>query len=305
MSAAMSRAVDLSAVKERAEAANRRANGGDAGGAAPGGTVIDVGEQDFSAEVVERSMQVPVVVDLWADWCGPCKQLSPVLERLAEQGNGSWVLARIDVDANPRIAQIFGVQSIPTVVAIASGQPVDAFSGALPEDQIRDWLAELLDNHRDTLPGIAAAEAGADGDDEPEAEDPRFTGAEQALDDGDLAGAEAAYQRILEAEPDNEQAKLALGQVRLMARAQDADPGAIARADAAPADVDAQVAASDAEIAAGRVEDAFSRLVATVRQTAGDDRDRVRTHLVGLFDLFPADDQRVMSARRNLATALF
>lgn len=305
MSAAMSRAVDLSAVKERAEAKNRGSGSGDgAGSPAPGGFVVDVSEADFPAEVVERSMQVPVVVDLWADWCGPCKQLSPVLEKLAGEGNGAWILARIDVDANPRIAQVFGVQSIPTVVAIAGGQPVDAFSGALPEPEIKQWIAKLLDEQRDKLPGIAAAEAGAaDGEEEPE--DPRFTAAEAALESGDLAEAAAAYEHILEAEPDNEQAKLALGQVRLAARAADADPAAIARADAAPDDVDAQLAASDAEVAAQRVEDAFARLVATVRNTVGDERDRVRNYLVGLFDLFPVDDPRVMAARRNLATALF
>lgn len=310
MSAAASRAVDLSAVKERAEAKGRASSAGGSGSgsgsAPPGGFVVDVTEADFPAEVVERSMQVPVVVDLWADWCGPCKQLSPVLEKLAGEGNGAWILARIDVDANPRVAQVFGVQSIPTVVAIAGGQPVDAFSGALGEPEIKQFITKLLDNQRENLPGIAAAEAGAsEGEGEEEQEDPRFTTAEQAFDNGDLDGAEAAYQHILAEEPENEQAKLALGQVRLVARAASADPDAVARADAAPNDVEAQIAASDAEIASSRVEDAFARLVRTVRDTAGDDRDRVRTHLVELFDLFPADDPRVGTARRNLATALF
>ena len=115
--------------------------------------MIDVTEATFQAEVVERSLRQLVVVDLWAEWCGPCKQLSPVLERMAGESGGAWVVAKVDVDANPRIAQLFGAQSIPTIVAIAGGQPVDAFSGALPEPEIRKWINALLDALRDKLPG--------------------------------------------------------------------------------------------------------------------------------------------------------
>lgn len=249
-------------------------------------------------------MQTLVVVDLWADWCGPCKQLSPVLEKLAGESNGSWVLAKIDVDANPRISQLFGAQSIPTVVAIAGGQPVDAFSGVQPEPQIRQWIDSLLNALQDKLPGSqAAAQAGAE--EQPEQEDPRFTEAEDALDRGDFAAAEAAYQRILDAEPANEQAKAALLQARFAARASEADPAAIERADAAPEDLDAQFAAADYEVAQRRVEDGFGRLITLVRRTAGDDRNRVREQLVSLFDLFDPADERVLKARRDLASALF
>jgi putative thioredoxin len=304
----MARAVDLSGLKARSEAAARQQPTA-ADAAADGGAgrfVIDVTEQTFQAEVLERSLQVPVVIDLWAEWCGPCKQLSPVLERLAEAGGGAWILAKVDIDANPRIAQAFGVQSIPMVVAVVGGQPVDAFNGALPEPQVRKWISSLLDALRDRMPGIAAAEAAAGGA-EPaeEPEDPRFTAAEDALERGDFAAAEAAYQQILAVEPANEQATAALAQVRFLARAEQADPASIARADAAPDDVDAQVAAADAEVAADRVDDAFTRLVATVGRTAGDDRNKAREHLVGLFELFPADDPRVTNARRALARALF
>jgi putative thioredoxin len=310
MSAALSRAVDLSALKARAEAANRapaQAPDGAAPAAPAGGGgpfVIDVTEATFQAEVVERSLQVPVVVDLWAEWCGPCKQLSPVLERLAQAANGAWILAKVDVDANPRIAQVFGVQSIPTVVAIAGGQPVEAFQGAQPEPQIRQWLASLLDALRDRLPGIRAAEAGA-GEPEPEQEDPRFVAAETALENGDYDGAAAAYQKILAEEPANEQAKAALAQVKFQARAEAADPSVVVRADTSPEDVDAQLAAADVEMAQGMVEKAFNRLLAAVRRTSGSDRDRVRTHLVDLFGLFPADDPAVAKARRDLASALY
>jgi putative thioredoxin len=151
----MSGAVDLAAIKARAEAAGRQPAGAPAGGTSGGSDhVVDVTEATFQAEVLERSLQVPVVVDLWAEWCGPCKQLSPVLERLAAAGAGAWVLAKVDIDANQRIAQAFGVQSIPMVVAVVGGQPVDAFNGALPEPQVREWISSLLDALRDRMPAI-------------------------------------------------------------------------------------------------------------------------------------------------------
>ncbi|GGI72854.1 co-chaperone YbbN [Saccharopolyspora subtropica] len=307
MSAAMAGAVDLSALKSRAEAAARAAAApkSPSGGGGAAATVVDVTEATFQAEVIDRSMQVPVVVDLWATWCGPCKQLSPVLEKLAQEGNGAWVLAKIDVDANPRIAQLFQVQSVPMVIAIAGGQPVDAFAGAQPEPQLRQWISSLLNALRDQLPGIRAAEQGGPGAPAEEPEDPRFTAAEEALERGDYAAAEAAYQKILDAEPNNEQAKAALAQVRFSARAEQADPGAIERADAAPDDIDAQLAAADAEVATGKVAEGFDRLVRAVKRTSGDERDRIRRHLLEMFEVFPDGDERVIAARRALANALF
>jgi len=308
LSAALSGAVDLSALKARAEAAQRPpappAGGGDGPPRpASGAAVIDVTEATFQAEVVERSLHQLVVVDLWAEWCGPCKQLSPVLERMAAESGGAWVVAKVDVDANPRIAQLFGAQSIPTIVAIAGGQPVDAFSGALPEPEIRKWINALLDALRDKLPGIRDAEGVGGPVEEPE--DPRFTEAEEAFERGDFAAAQAAYERILDVEPANELAKNALAQVKFTARAESADPDARAKADADPSDLAAQLDAADLEIAANDVEAGFKRLIDTVRRTAGEDRNKVREHLVALFDLFDPADDRVMKARRDLASALF
>jgi putative thioredoxin len=317
MSAALSGAVDLSALKARADATRTRAasppaapsDGEQPAAPSSGGFIIDVTEETFQADVVERSLQVPVIVDLWAEWCGPCKQLSPMLERLAREGNGAWVLAKIDVDANPRVAQLFGVQSIPTVVAIASGQPVEAFAGAQPEPQVRQWINALLDALRDRLPGISAAESGAGAgaavEPEPEPEDPRFVEAETAFEQGDYARAEAAYQKILDAEPANEQAKAALGQVRFLSRAEAADPSVVVRADISPEDIDAQLSAADVELANQRVEQAFKRLLSVIRRTSGSDRDRAREHLVELFGLFPPEDPNVAKARRDLASALY
>ena len=327
MSSAMAGAVDLSGLKARAEqrgpapaqrggAPQATAGGDDAPvveGAPPpsGAYVVEVTEDTFQTEVLERSMTVPVVVDLWAEWCQPCKQLSPTLEKLANEGGGSWILAKVDVDANPRIAQMFQVQSIPTVHVVVAQQPVTSFSGVQPEAELRSWIGQILDALRDRMPGIAEGEAraaqGPDADAEPvpEPEDPRFTAAEEALERGDYDAAVAGYEQILAEEPANTEAQAALTQVRFMARAEQSDPSAVARADAAPDDVSAQKSAADAELAAGRVEAAFDRLVKTVQRTAGEDRDAAREHLVGLFELFAADDPRVTAARRALARALY
>ncbi|MGM1063499.1 co-chaperone YbbN [Saccharothrix sp. Mg75] len=317
LSAALSGAVDLGALKARADAARQRSStppppagaGQDAGpDAGPSPWVLDVTEATFQS-VVERSLDVPVVVELTASWSPEAGQLSPVLERAARAGGGTWLLARVDLDASPRIGQVFGVQSVPTVVAIAGGQPIDAFAGPLPEAEFGQWVARLLDALRDRLPGIKAAEANrpdaVGGEPQPEPEDPRFVAAEEAFEQGDFAAAEAAYEAILAAEPGNADAKAALAQVRFTARAEEVGGDAIAKADANPDDVAAQLAAADLEVATNDVEQAFKRLVDTVRRVFGDDRDRVREHLVSLFELFPADDERVAKARRNLASALF
>jgi putative thioredoxin len=302
--------VDLGALKARADAARQRPAAPPAAPGAPSanGTspwIVDVTEATFQS-VVERSMEIPVVVELTATWSPEAGELSPVLERAAQAGGGTWILARVDLDASPRIGQAFGVQSVPTVVAVAGGQPIDAFAGPLPAAEFDQWIARLLEALRDKLPGIAAAEANH-GDAEPvEApEDPRFTAAEDAFERGDFTAAEAAYEQILATEPANEDAKAALAQVRFTARAESVDPEIVARADSAPDDVDAQLAAADLEIANQDVEKAFKRLVDTVRRVYGDDRNKVREHLVSLFELFPPDDPRVAAARRNLASALY
>src|SRR3954469_1464848 len=304
MAASLAGAVDLAAVRARSEAAARAQSApppdAAAPAGAPGSAVVDVTEATFQAEVLDRSFQVPVVLDLWAEWCGPCKQLSPVLERLAGEGGGSWVLAKIDVDANPALAQGLRVQGIPAVKAVWQGQLVAEFSGAIPEEQARQFVTELV---AATTGG--ALPAAAEGEDAAEAEDPRLDEAEAALDRGDLAAAEAAYRSILDAEPDHPVAGLALRQVQLFRRAEEAGPDALAAAEAAPDDVAAQTRAADFLLGTGDVDAAFGWLLDVVRRTAGEDRGAARKHLVELFDIVGEEDPRVGSARRALMTALF
>jgi putative thioredoxin len=269
-------------------------------GAAPArpSHVVDVTEATFAAEVVERSKQVPVVIDLWASWCAPCRQLGPVLEKLAAEGNGSWVLAKVDVDANPRIAEALQVQGIPAVKAVVDGQLVDEFTGALPEAQVRQWLDRL---------GVGAsggAAAGAGPESPPG--DERLARAVAAERSGDLDAALAAYREVLAEAPADPDAKAGVARVELVRRARSVDEAALtARAAAAPDDVDAAGALADLDVVRGRPREAFARLLDVVRRTSGDERDAARERLVGLFDVLPADDPAVVSARRDLANALF
>lgn len=292
----MARAVDLSALKARATAPPPPVGGEPpAGGSA---AIVEVTEATFQAEVLERSLQVPVVLDLWAEWCQPCKQLTPILESLANEGNGAWVLAKIDVDANPGIAQALRVQGIPAVKAVFQGQLVAEFSGALPESQVREWIGALVEAAGGAMP---APDEDAD---EPE-DDPALVAAEAAVARGDLDGAERELQGLIDADPGNADAQSLLLRVRLERRLAGVGPDAIERADGAPGDVDAGLAAADAEMARDQVEESFARLIALVRRTAGDERSRVRERLVELFSLVGDSDPRVVTARRDLTSALF
>ncbi|MFF7447098.1 MULTISPECIES: tetratricopeptide repeat protein [unclassified Streptomyces] len=319
----MSGVVDLAAVKAAQEAkakaeqarAEAARQGGGPGAVSPADLVIDVDEAGFEQDVLQRSTEVPVVIDFWAEWCQPCKQLSPVLERLAVEYNGRFLLAKIDVDANQMLMQQFGVQGIPAVFAVVAGQALPLFQGAADETQIRQTLDQLVQvaEQRFGLTGLAVdpdAAPGAERAAAPAApagpHDALLEAAVQALDAGDFGGAVQAYKNVLNDDPANSEAKLGLAQAELLQRVQGLDPQRV-REEAAgkPSDVPAQIAAADLDLVGGHVEDAFGRLIDTVRRTFGDDRDAVRVRLLELFEVVGADDPRVVAARRSLARALF
>ncbi|MEN3586410.1 tetratricopeptide repeat protein [Streptomyces sp. ZYX-F-203] len=316
----MSGAVDLAAVKAAQEAKSKAeqaraeaARQGGGGAVSPAALVIDVDEAGFETDVLQRSTEVPVVIDFWAEWCEPCKQLSPVLERLAAEYAGRFVLAKIDVDANQMLMQQFGVQGIPAVFAVVAGQALPLFQGAAGEAQIRQTLDQLVQvaEERFGLTGLtvdADADPGAGEAAERPAgpHDAALEAAVRALDAGDLGGAAQAYRNVLADDPGNTEAKLGLAQTELLQRVRGLDPQVV-RKEAAdrPDDVAAQITAADLDLVGGHVDDAFGRLIDTVSRTAGEERDAVRVRLLELFEVVGAEDPRVIAARRALARALF
>lgn len=265
---------------------------------APDGVVIDVTTASFQADVIDRSMTVPVVLDLWATWCGPCKQLSPILEKLAGEYGGRWVLAKVDVDAEQQIAAAFQVQSIPSVFAVIKGQPIPLFQGAYPEAQIRQVLDELLrvaeEQGVSGTVGVEAGEAEPVEAVEPPA-DPRFEAAYDAIEAGDWAAARDAYQAVLRSEPGDPDATAGLAMVGLYERTDGVTPP--------PGDEPALVAADFAALQ-GDFARAFDLGIAAVRMSSGDEREAARQRVLEYF-LLAGDDPAVPKARTALASALF
>jgi putative thioredoxin len=259
---------------------------------------VEVTEANFEAEVLLRSNQVPVVAVLWSPRSDASVQLINALANLAADDAGKWSLVTVNVDTTPRVAQIFGVQAVPTVVALAAGQPLSSFEGPQPPDQLRGWIDSLLN--------ATAGKLGDAGDgEEPEQVDPALAQARAHLDAGDFDAATAAYQKILDTNPNHEEARGAVRQIAFLSRASARPPDAVATADADPDDIEAAFAAADVEVLQQNVAAAFDRLIALVRRTAGDERTTVRTRLVELFDLFDPADPEVIAGRRKLANALY
>ncbi len=291
-------AIDLAALAKVREAAT-----------APAATnprnpfVLDVTTESFEAEVLQQSMTVPVIVDLWAEWCAPCKALSPILENLAQEYAGKFVLAKIDIDKEQQLAAAFQVQSIPMVLAFVAGQPLGLFQEALPEQQVRGVIDQVL--AAAVSAGVTGVATGATADqaDEPEViSDPRFDAAEAALEAGDWDAARAAYNEVLKATPSDPIAKIGLLNVELLARTEGLDfDDVLSRTEA---DAPTQMQIADVEFICNEFEAAFARLTAVIREQP-DARPVVRERLLQLFDIAGPHDPQVVKARVALSNALF
>ena len=305
-------AVDLSALRRPAASTQ---SGGGVGGSAGSYTFAVESEDSLRADVVERSLSVVVLVSFWSPQAPASVEINDVLSRLAEEYAGKFLVATIDVDEQAALVQALGIPQVPLVVLALRGQLQPMLQQALPIEEMRPLIDQVLQaavangvaGVADPVGAPAATEAGDDGgdtaSDEPRSPHPE---AEEALLSGDLDGAIAAYDKLVRENPADAEAAIGLSRAKLLKRTEDVDlEQARAAAAADPQDVSAQLLVADVDLLGGHVDDAFSRLVDTVRRTSGDDRDRARAHLVELFAVVGDEDPRVGKARQALASALF
>ena len=299
---------------------------GGAPGAAPSGLIKDASLTSFAADVLDASMDVPVIVDFWAPWCGPCKQLTPLLERLVTEAKGAVRLVKVNIDENPEIAQQLRIQSIPTVYAFKNGQPVDGFMGAVPESQLRQFVQTLI--------GPGGEEAGGGLED-------ALLMAADALQKGDVSTAAQLYGQILQDDPGNPKAVAGLARCYLqsgdidrarktlqLVRPDGASDEAIravqaelalkesaaaagdlgplrAKVEADPADLQARFDLALGLDARGAREEAIDQLLEIIRRNRKWNEDAARKQLVTLFEAMGPTDPRTISARRRLSSLLF
>lgn len=286
--------------------------------AMPSNLVIDATIENFQRDVVEQSVERPVVVDLWAPWCGPCRQLGPILERLAQQYGGKFVLAKVNVDEEQELAAAFGVSSIPHVVAFRGGQPVDQFQGLLPEDQIRQWLERFMPSPVDEL--VRKGEE---------------------LEPSDPAAAGQCYRQALELAPDDDSIKIRLARTLLARNLHDecrqiigeleargylepeaetiksqlelreaaAEAGGVEEARkaaaAAPDDFELQIKLADALAVAGKHREALDICMSVIDRDKHGAGVQAKETMVKIFDLLGPGSGLVTEYRRKLATALY
>ena len=284
---------------------------GDHPAGAPGLPVPLVVDVDASTlrDVAEVSTQVPVIVVLHSPRSQASADLAAVLEELADQYAGRFQLARVNVDTAPEVAQALQAQAVPTVVALIAGQPVPMFQGAVPQEQLRSVIDQLLEvaaangvNGTIAVDGAAGAGTAEAEPEETEVE----RAAREAIEAGDFAAAEEVYTHAIAQNPGDDDLKVARNQVRLMARLDGQDPHELlTAADAAPTDLAAALAGADAALALGDVNAALGRALEAVRTHAGEEREEARLRLLELFEVIGSTSPEVAQARRRLATMLY
>ena len=302
-------AIDLGAVAAAREAQAKAAQAAAQRAADPvaSNLIIDVTTSSFEADVISRSLTVPVVVDLWATWCEPCKQLSPILEKLALEYDGRWILAKVDVDAEQQIAAAFQVQSIPTVYVVIGGQVAPMFQGAMPESQVRQVLeAVLAEAEKAGITGRVetdSSEVAEVNEVKQSPSDPRFDAAEAALELGDWDKAIAAYKEILSVSPGDAIAKIGLLNVNLLQRTDGRDLAS--DVDNMTLDTESVLRAADSTFLMGEFADSFELLIEHLKNVSGAERDQTRERVLELFEIAGLTDPAVVKARVALTNALF
>jgi putative thioredoxin len=309
-------AIDLSGLKRPAAGAPQGAAGGGggapAGGAPAGGASywLDITEENFQA-TVEASLTAPVLLVFFSPTRLPeSEQMARDLATVAEEYEGRFLAGLVDIDTQPAIAQAVQLQSVPFVFAVIDGRPQPLIQDVLTLEALRTAVNQVMQQL--TTQGITGrhqprqAAAAVETEDGEPALDPRYAPAQDALERNDFDAAVGEYQKLVDANPADVEAAAGLAMATLLLRTKDADlEEARAAADAGPGDVAAQTLVADLDMLAGRVEDAFDRLVDVVRRTDGEDRNRAREHLLGLFAAVGNDDPRVLKGRQALASALF
>ncbi|SEC58645.1 putative thioredoxin [Paramicrobacterium humi] len=312
--AGMRGAVDLSSLTTPA-AQNPQPGAAQPGGVQPDAQALTVpalvldGTDQSIEQFVELSMQVPVLVDLWAEWCGPCKQLTPILEKVVGEFGGRIVLMKVDVDTNPQLARVFQAQSIPTVGMLLAGRPMQVFQGAVPEAQVRQVLEQVLEIAKQNgVTGTVQVEGAPEAATEAPAEPPLpplHQEALEAIERGDYDAAVHAYDTAIAQNPKDDEARAGRAQVRLLVRLGGQTLDEIrSRAAAEPGDVDAQLAVADLDVSGGHIDDGFDRLLTLYPSLDDDAQNRVRERLLELFQVV-GEDPRVTKARGRLANLLF
>ena len=278
--------------------------------------VIDATDQDFETQVIERSKQIPVVVDFWAPWCGPCRTLGPLLERLADEHAGDFVLARVNTDENPGLANAFRVQSIPMVIGVRDAKLAAHFVGAQPESAVRDFLAQLLpsDAERRAEEGHELLAAGQPNEAEAAFRDALDTDARAGgallglakihSDRGDVPAALALLDRV-ESGPHRQEADRLAAALRIRQSGAGDEAALRARVDANPADLDARFALAQVLAAGGRYDQALEQYLAIVKTDRNFRDDAARKAMIDVFDLLGPGNDLADRYRSELAKVLF
>ena len=265
---------------------------------------MNVTEAEFEW-VAGESVRYPVIMIFHSPRDTAGSGVVNVLTKLANEAAGKWLLAKVDVDKYPQIAQAMRIQAVPTVVALLGGQAMPLFQGTRDEKDIAALMKQVEQAAvASGITGRAKPAAGQQTDDEPQT-DPRFKAADEALAKGDYEAALKEFDKLIEANPRDAEAKAGKAQTGLLARTADVDPECIEKADADPQDIGLAFVAADVELATGQAGKAFDRLLGLIKTNYGDDREKIRVRLLELFETLPPNNEDLKKARRELSLALF